>query len=101
LLAKHPVKAVPLSAEEIALAGHISTYEVLLLSRMTDWRDVPVNLMQGYLRGCRVDFCDWRTMNRINAYRRKGMHFEYLRRSGNWSSYYEPLAKKYFLSLPK
>lgn len=89
----------PLTDQEIAARAKLSTLEVNLLSKLTNWEDVAFGVMKKFLAGCGIDFCNRADMKRIDAYRRSQPTWKYLRRSGQWLSYYEPLLKAYAASL--
>jgi hypothetical protein len=89
----------PLTEQEIAARTALTVLEVSLISKLTTWDDVPLKSMQGFLRGCGVDFCNRSDMRRIDAYRRCQPTWKYLRRSGQWLEYYEPLLKAYLASI--
>lgn len=91
----------PLTEQEIAARAKLSTLEVHLLSKETSWDDVHLGTMKKFLAGCGLDFCNRADMKRIDAYRRSQPTWKYLRRSGQWLSYYEPLLKTYAASLSK
>lgn len=73
------------------------------MSSLTSWDDVPFSKMQAFLRGCNIDFTDWRRMNSVNVYLKRQAEGESpwssLRKSGDWLTYYEPLLKRYAQSL--
>ena len=91
----------PLTDKEIADRSGLTVFEVKTLSTLTRWDDVPVGTMWKFLVGCGTDFCKWADMKRIDAYRRSRPTWKYLRRSGRWLDYYEPLLKAYAASLTK
>lgn len=88
-----------LTEKEIADRAKLSALEINLLSKLTVWDDVSLSVMKKFLAGCGLDFCNRADMKRIDAYRRSQPTWKYLRRSGQWLPYYEPLLKTYAASL--
>lgn len=93
----------PLTNDEIASASGLSAYEVVLISQKTDWRGIDIDTMRRFTRGCGIDLENARDVKRITVYlkgtrdangKRVAPTFRYLRRSGQWESFYRPLRDK-------
>lgn len=97
----------PLTTVEIAAASGLKPFVVEALSDATDWTGVDIFVLQKFTRGCGIDFTDGHSMKRKTVYlrgkvqngRRVPPSFAYLRRSPNWSSYYQPMVRRYFESI--
>lgn len=92
------------NTESIAsFSKKLTVFEVQLMSNLTSWDDVPYSKMLAFLKGCNIDFTDWRRMNNVNTYLARqasgASPWSSLRRSGEWLTYYEPLLKRYAASL--
>ena len=99
LLARHPSAAV-LTDKEIAEGSGLSPFRVFIISQQETWDGIDLPTMRKFLVGCRVNFCDWRQMNRIDAYLNSKPKWRHLRDSPLWQSYYEPILLRY-LSMSK
>lgn len=100
LLAKHP-RGKPFTNDEIAQRGKLSPDEVVLIAEQTSWESITIGAMRRFLVGCGIDFGSRACTNRILSYITSDPNWKYLRKSGNWSNYFEPLCKKYKASLQK
>lgn len=92
LLARKP-SGEALGVAEILRASRLTYSEVECISQKMDWSGVDLPTMQSFLSGCRLDFCDRKTMNRVNTYLRqpKWLH---LRRHPLWATYYSPMFER-------
>ena len=81
----------------------LTAFEIEQISRLTSWDNVPFGTMQKFLKGCGIDFENWRQMGRLNDFIKsqanQGSPWRHLRKSREWLSYYEPLLKLYVRSL--
>jgi hypothetical protein len=102
LLARKP-HGRPLTDDEIAKAAGLSIDQVFLIGHMTDWSQVSVADARSFLRGCGVDFCDGRQMDRVRGYlpfrSRQPTTWKYLRSSPEWKTKYAPLLLRYRASI--
>lgn len=94
----------PLTDVEIARAAGLTADRVFILQNMTSWNDISIVEAQKFLVGCGIDFCNRRQMDRTRAYlpRSGNKHitsWKYLRMSPEWRTKYEPLMRRYILSL--
>jgi hypothetical protein len=89
----------PLGFHEIAEASGLPIIMVYCISESTSWDGVAVNEMRAFLCACRCDFCDKKQMRRVNAYVASKPTWQYLRKSHDWKTYYEPLMRRYLASV--
>lgn len=82
----------------------LNEYEVGTLSAMTDWKGVDIYTLRTFTEACGVDLTDPRSMKRVTVYLRgktvKGIRmpvrFDYLRRSPEWTTLFQPLMRRWF-----
>jgi len=96
----------PLTDAEISKASGLSIDRVFLIQHMTDWSSVGVGEMRMFLIGCGIDLCNQSHMSRLRAYiPRPGKApintWKFLRVSPDFRSKYEPLLRRYLMSLKK
>lgn len=87
LLARTRTKRPALySLQDIAGRSGLDLFVVSSLAVKVDWRGVPMDVMNQYLTGCDVDFCDTLRMKqhrRLLTSKRKDK-WRYLRESAEW-----------------
>lgn len=87
----------PLSDAEIAKASGLTIDRVFMIQHMTDWSAIGIVEAEMFLRGCGVDFCNLKHMQRVRNYLRRPT-WKYLRVSTEWKSKYEPLVRRNLLA---
>lgn len=105
LLARIP-HGRPLTDAEIALKSGLTMDRVFLIQHMTDWSSVSMVEAEMFLRGCGINFCDSRQMDRVRWYlprpgKKTPVTFKYLRISPEWNTKYRPLMLRARASLDK
>ena len=107
LLAKEPGRGGRATASAvIALRTGLPLPQVEALSRATSWDGVTVDVMRVFLQACHCDFCSPKDTQRVcqylyawNSSKNRGPCWTYLRQSGQWKTYYEPLVMVYLKHL--
>lgn len=92
-----------ISSAEIAQATGLSMVTVAAISQQLDWSGIDLPTMRKWLAACNTDFEDPATYRRLRRYMRgtpvKGVRipaqFDYLRRSPEWKTLFEPLLAHY------
>lgn len=84
-----------LSDQEIAIGSGISLSRVQAISRMESWDSITVGELRSFLKACHFNPLESADRNRLNAYRRKGPKFIYLKRSPHWNDTFLPLIRQY------
>ena len=96
LLAKQRGAAgAALSDEEIAIGSGIPLARIQTISRMESWDTITLGELRAFLKACHFNPLDSADRNRLNAYRRKGPKFIYLKRSPHWNDTFLPLIRQY------
>ncbi len=80
LLARHR-GGPPLTTSDIVGRSGLDHYTVSAISWSISWAEVPFGQMERFLKGCNIDFCDRKSMNRVACYMKLKHRFLYLRRS--------------------
>lgn len=78
------------SDAQIAKAGGLSMADVKRLAYSTSWAGIPIDLIDRYLAGCKVDLQNRREFGRLEYMRLQGT-FEHARRSPLWDGYLSEL----------
>ncbi len=81
----------PMTWMEICDRSTLGPAQIEAVSQSTDWNQIELPLMQDFLIGCGVDFCDRSQMHRADEYLRSRPRFEHLHRSPEWKAYWLPL----------
>ena len=101
LLARQVVDACAvraLSNAEIAKSSGMTELEVQSLSHLTSWDDVPVGKMRRFMSACNVDLNSRSNLRLHVAYIRSTASWKYLKRSPEWTTFFQPLMKAYVRS---
>lgn len=96
LLARHR-GGPPFTTQEIAerSGGVLSDYDVVAISHALSWDAIPFKQMRAFLHACDCDFCSRESMNRKSVYLKTPHKFRYLRRSPEWATVLQPLARRF------
>lgn len=86
----------PLTDLEIAKASGLTVDRVFIIQHMTNWNYIGMVEAEKFLRGCGVDFCNAKQMDRIRGYipkpgRKAATTYKYLRLSPEWETKFKPL----------
>ena len=102
ILARKP-HGPPMSNVEIANRSGLSPAQVHDVSFTLSWDHVDFRTMRQFMAGCGIDLERREHLNRAQTYLRKQdalteakkRGWAYLRRSPDWTSFYEPLLRAY------
>lgn len=98
LLARHP-HGPPMDDAEISVRSGLSVACVHSLSQNIDWAGIDLPTMFKFLTGCALDFEQHKQMERVYAYLRSRPTWQYLRKSPDWKTHYQPLFHRYRASV--
>lgn len=77
--------------QQIAAASGLSVTVVRLLSHMTTWNGVEMQVARAYLKGCGIDLTDRRDVLRLRDYLSRVTKWKYLRYSPLYESTFKPI----------
>ena len=100
LLARHP-RGKAFSSVEIADRSGLSVMQVIAISNQTDWSGVDLPTARRFMLGCSTDLSNRSHCIRMHMYLRlqakdPSKRFMFLRKSGEWDSYYLPLLRRFY-----
>ncbi len=72
-------------------ADRMIAFDVVMISKLTDWNRLSLDWMTAFLVGCGTNFDDARQYSRLVDYLRHEPTFLYLRRDPLWKEFYLPL----------
>lgn len=78
--------------QQIVQASGLTFAEVKRASYSTNWKELPVWIMQAFLLGCGIDLEKRSTMQRLEFMRLTGT-FSHLKRSDLWEPYFRELVE--------
>lgn len=94
----------PLSDVEIADKTGLRRDQVISLSWLCTWENIPTDVMKKFTKGCGIDFEDYKTMQKHYRFVSRmagrwltGKH--YLRRDAEWELKWKPLIENYIYYL--
>ena len=99
ILARHK-HGDPLTTKEIAQASGMDEVMVEVISHSTAWSHIDISMMERFLKGCGIDFCNAEDGRRVDDYLRHTPSFKYLRSSKMWEPYYKPMMMMWMNSYP-
>lgn len=105
LLARVP-RGRALTSVEIADKSGLSVMQVNSIATQTDWRGIDIPTARAFMAGCNTDLSKRSHCVRLDMYLRSNVkdprrRFQFLRKSGEWESYYLPLMQRLHRSLKK
>lgn len=88
-------KGRPLTNEQIGFASGLPRYVVDSYSVQENWHAIPVMDALAFMNGCGLGLNDMKAWRRVESYLRMNPTFRYLRISGEWENYFQPLLVKW------
>ncbi len=97
----HPFTGIEIAARSARTPGvnySLNAAQVEAISQRVNWDGIPILDALTFMYACRVDLTDAKEFRRINDYLSKKPNFDYLRRSPDWKTLYQPMLLRWHQS---